>query len=98
MPFHMQKFQPPYVQYESVFPQLPQMPITQASVGIGNPMMSPYCAIAPNQASRDPVLVQLPFNAMMYTQSYDQFRHPVFQVGLYYRAHYGTIPSKMTSK
>lgn len=91
----MQKFQPPYLQYDSVFPQLGQMPITQASLGYRSPIMSPYCAIGPNQTSRDPVFMQWPSHAMMYTQSYDQFRHAVFQVGFCPFIHYGFIPSKM---
>ncbi|KAM7524404.1 hypothetical protein LguiA_014306 [Lonicera macranthoides] len=84
-PFSMQKFQAPYVQYDSAFPHLvgQQMPSTQASLGYRNTtVMSPFCAVGGvNQASsRDAVYVQWPSHAMMYAQSYDQFRHAVFQV------------------
>ncbi|PIN04072.1 mRNA-binding protein Encore [Handroanthus impetiginosus] len=78
-PFNMQKFQPPFVQYDSVFPQLGQMPTVQASVNYRNPVMSPYCAMGLNQTSRDAMYMQWPTQSMMYAQSYDQLRHAFFQ-------------------
>lgn len=81
MPVNMQKFQPPYLPYDSVFPRLGQMPSSQASLGYSSPVMSPYCAIRLNQTSRDAVYMHWPSHAMVYAQSYDQFRHAVFQVG-----------------
>ncbi|PIN24994.1 mRNA-binding protein Encore [Handroanthus impetiginosus] len=78
-PFNMQKFQPPFVQYDSVFPQLGQMPTVQASVNYRNPVMSPYCAMGLNQTSRDAMYMQWPTQYMMYAQSYDQLRHAFFQ-------------------
>ncbi len=77
MPFGLQKFQPPFVQYESVVPQMGQMPRNQASLGYRSPMMNPFVGL--NQTSRDAVYMQWPSHAMMYAQSYDQFRHAVFQ-------------------
>lgn len=77
MPLNMQKFQAPYMQYDPVFAQMPR---TQASLGYRSPVMSPFCAGGVNQTSRDPpVYMQWPSHAMMYAQSYDQFKHAVFQ-------------------
>jgi len=77
VPFGLQKFQPQFVQYESLAPQMVQMPRSQAPVGYGGPMMNPFVGL--NQTSRDAVYMQLPSHAMMYAHSYDQFRHAVFQ-------------------
>ncbi|CAK9165096.1 unnamed protein product [Ilex paraguariensis] len=85
MPSNMQKFQPPFVQYDSVFPQLGQMPRAQASLGYRSPVMSPFCAMGLNQTTRDAVYMQWPSQAMIYNQSYDQFRHGVFQYTSWYR-------------
>ncbi|KAH8485841.1 hypothetical protein Peur_070605 [Populus x canadensis] len=81
-PFNMQKIPLPYMQYDPNFPQLGQMPRTQASLGYhpaANPAMSPFCAMGSNQTSRDAAYVQWPSTAMMYAHSYDQFRHATFQ-------------------
>ncbi|KAI3444291.1 hypothetical protein Pfo_000956 [Paulownia fortunei] len=78
-PFNMQKFQPPFVQYDSVFPQLGQMPAPQASLNYRTPVMSPYCAMGLNQNSGDALYMQWPTQSMMYAQSYDQLRHGFFQ-------------------
>lgn len=81
--FHMQNYQPPpYLQYDTVLPQLGQMPNTQASPSYcySSLVLSPYCASRPYQSSMDAVYVQVPSPAMMYAQSYDQLRHAVFQV------------------
>jgi hypothetical protein len=83
----MQKIPIPYMQYDPSFPQLGQMPRTQASLGYhpaANPAMSPFCAMGSSQTSRDAAYVQWPSTAMMYAHSYDQFRHATFQVGLYF--------------
>ncbi|KAK2984059.1 hypothetical protein RJ640_012010 [Escallonia rubra] len=79
MPYNVQKFQPPYVHYDSAVHQLGQMPRTQASLTYGNPAVSPFCAVGLNETSRDAVYMQWPSHAMMYAHSYDQFRHGVFQ-------------------
>lgn len=79
VPFNMQKFQPPFVQYDAGFPHLGQMPRTQASLGYRTPIMGPLCSTGFNQTSRDAVYMQWPTSAMMYAQSYEQFRHAVFQ-------------------
>ncbi|KAL3639660.1 hypothetical protein CASFOL_014628 [Castilleja foliolosa] len=78
-PFNVPHFQPPYVHYNSVFPQLGQMPAPQASLNYRNPMMSPYCAMGFNQTSRDALHMQWPNPSMIYAQSYDNLRHGVFQ-------------------
>lgn len=78
-PFNMQKFQPPFVPYDTVFPQMCQMPSTQASLSYRNPVMNPFCARGFNQTSGEAVYLQWPTSAMMYAQSYDQFRRAVFQ-------------------
>ncbi|KAL0359651.1 UNVERIFIED_CONTAM: R3H domain-containing protein 1 [Sesamum angustifolium] len=78
-PFNMQKFQPPFVQYDSVFPQPGQMPAPQASISYRTPVMSPYCAMGLSQVSRDTLYMQWPTPSMMYAQSYDQLRHGFFQ-------------------
>lgn len=78
----MQKFQPPFVHYDSAFPHLGQMPAPQASLNYGNPMVGPYCAMGLNPASTDPLYVQWPTPSMIYAQSYDQLRHAFFQVGI----------------
>lgn len=75
MPY-VQKFQHPYVQYDSMFPQPSQMP---GMVNYRSPVMSPFCATGLNQTSTDPVYLQWPSQAMMYAHSYDQLRHAVFQ-------------------
>ncbi|KAA8517908.1 hypothetical protein F0562_015382 [Nyssa sinensis] len=80
-PFNLQKFQPPFVQYDTVFPQLGHMPRTQAAVSYRTPVMSPFSPMGLNQASGDGIYMQWPTPAVMYAQSYDQFRHAVFQVG-----------------
>lgn len=80
--FHVHNFQPPYLQYETVLPQLGQMPNTQASPSYcySSLVLSPYDASMLYQSSMDAVYVQVPSPAMMYAQSYDQLRHAVFQV------------------
>lgn len=82
-PFNMQKIQLPFVQYDTCFPQLGQMPGTQASLGYrpaASSVMSPFCAMGSGQTSRDATYVQWPSAAMMYAHSYEQFRHAAFQV------------------
>lgn len=82
-PYNMQKIQFPFVQYDTGFPQLGQMPGTQPSLSYRPPssaVMSPFCAMGVDQTSRDAAYVQWPSPAMMYAQSYEQFRHVVFQV------------------
>ncbi|CAI9787495.1 unnamed protein product [Fraxinus pennsylvanica] len=79
-PFNMQKFQPPFVQYDSVFPQLSQMPVAQAPINYQTPIMSPYCAMGLNQISRDALYVQWPSQSMMYARSNDQPRDAFCQV------------------
>ncbi|KAL1813457.1 hypothetical protein ACET3Z_023522 [Daucus carota] len=81
-PINMQTFQPPYLHYDSLMPHLGQLPSAHASIGYRSPVMNPYCAIGPNQTSRDTVYMQWPSHAMMYPQPYDQFRHAVFQAPL----------------
>ncbi|RWR92751.1 R3H domain-containing protein 2 [Cinnamomum micranthum f. kanehirae] len=72
--------QPPLViQNESGFPQLGQLPRPQMPnyYRPSNSIMNPFCAVGPNQTSRDAVHVQWPTPAMMYAHSYDHFRHTV---------------------
>ncbi|KAK8633013.1 hypothetical protein V6N13_013867 [Hibiscus sabdariffa] len=81
-PYNMQKVQLPFVQYDSAFPQLGQIPSTQAPLGYGvpaRPSVSPFCYMGLNQTSRDGPYVQWPSANMMYSHSYDQFMHAVFQ-------------------
>ncbi|KAL3623721.1 hypothetical protein CASFOL_032537 [Castilleja foliolosa] len=78
-PFNAPNFQPPFVHYDPVFPQLGQTPAPQASLNYRSPMMSPYCAVGYNQTSRDPLYMQWPTQSMIYAQSYDHLRHAVFQ-------------------
>lgn len=80
--FQMYNVQPPYLQYDTVLPQLGQMPNTQASPTYcySSLVLSPYGASGPYQSSMDAVYVQVPSPAIMYAQSYDQLRHAVFQV------------------
>ncbi|XVE90750.1 hypothetical protein DITRI_Ditri20bG0102100 [Diplodiscus trichospermus] len=79
-PYNMQKIQLPFMQYDSTFPQLGQIASTQASIGYGvpaRPAMSPFCDLGVN--SGDGAYLQWPSATMMYSHSYDQFRHGVFQ-------------------
>ncbi|XP_059646026.1 uncharacterized protein LOC132290075 [Cornus florida] len=76
---NMQKFQPPFVQYDTIVPKFGQMPRSQASINFRTPAMSPFCTTGLNQTAGDAVYMQWPTPAMMYAQSYDQFRHAVFQ-------------------
>uniref|UniRef100_A0A6M2EYV2 SUZ domain-containing protein n=1 Tax=Populus davidiana TaxID=266767 RepID=A0A6M2EYV2_9ROSI len=81
-PFNMQKIPHPFMQYDTGFPQMGQMPRTQASLSYqpaAGPVMSPFCALGSNQTSRDAAYVQWPSAAMMYAHSYEQFRHAAFQ-------------------
>lgn len=84
----MQKFQPPFVQYDSFFPQLSQMPVAQTPINYQTPIMSPYCAMGLNQTSRDALYVQWPSQSMMHSRSYDQLRHAFCQVGVSFFLHY----------
>ncbi|TXG70199.1 hypothetical protein EZV62_005134 [Acer yangbiense] len=83
-PFNMQKVQVPFMQYDASFPQMGQIPGTQASVSYrptASPVMSPFCAMGlnVNQTPMDAAYMQWPSTAMMYAHSYEQFRHAVFQ-------------------
>lgn len=82
-PFNMQKVQLPFMQYDTGFPQFSQIPRTQASLSFrppSSPVMSPYCAVGPNQTSVEAAYMQWPSAAMMYAHSYEQFRQAAFQV------------------
>ncbi|XP_010243832.1 PREDICTED: R3H domain-containing protein 1-like isoform X2 [Nelumbo nucifera] len=84
-PLNMQSFQPSFMQYESGFP-LNQLQGTKTSLSYRPSFslaMDPFCAMGLNQTSRDPMYMQWPSPAMMYAQSYDQFRHAVFQAPFY---------------
>ncbi|XP_073014691.1 uncharacterized protein [Primulina eburnea] len=78
-PCNLQKFQPPFVQYDSVFPQFHQMPVPQASLNYSSPVMSPYCAVGVNQTPRDALYMQWQTQTMMYAHSYNQMRPTLFQ-------------------
>ncbi|XP_059295866.1 uncharacterized protein LOC132049182 [Lycium ferocissimum] len=78
-PFDVQKFQPPYVHYDAVFPQMSQLPNAQASPNYRNPVIGPYHAMGFNQTSNDGVFMQWPTQSMIYAHSYDQVRHAFFQ-------------------
>ncbi|KAF8395751.1 hypothetical protein HHK36_019702 [Tetracentron sinense] len=81
--FGVQNFQPSYVQYEGCFPHLSQLPRTQTPVSYrpsSSSIMSPFCSMGSNQTSGDAVYMQWPSPAMMYAQSYDQFRHAIIRV------------------
>lgn len=77
-PFNSQNFQP-YVQYDSSFPQLCQMPMPQASLNYRNPVLSPYYATGLHPTSGEAVYMQWPTQSMMYAHSYEELRHGVFQ-------------------
>ncbi|XP_044468439.1 cAMP-regulated phosphoprotein 21-like isoform X2 [Mangifera indica] len=80
-PFNMRKVQLPFIQYDTSYPQLGQIPRTQASLNYRpttNAIMSPYCTTG-QQTSMEAAYVQWPSAAMMYANSYEQFRHAVFQ-------------------
>ncbi|XVE60944.1 hypothetical protein DITRI_Ditri06bG0001500 [Diplodiscus trichospermus] len=81
-PYNMQKIQLPFMQYDSAFPQLGQIASTQASLSYGipaRPAVSPVCDLGLNPTSRDGTYMQWPSATMMYSHSYDQFMHAVFQ-------------------
>ncbi|KAG8479704.1 hypothetical protein CXB51_029241 [Gossypium anomalum] len=81
-PYNMQKTQLPFMQYDSAFPQLGQIANTQAPLGYGvpsRPAVSPFCELGLNPTSRDGAYMQWPSANMMYSHSYDQFMHAVFQ-------------------
>ncbi|KAL6539750.1 hypothetical protein OROHE_011521 [Orobanche hederae] len=79
LPFNVPHFQPPFIKYDSAFPQLGPMPAPQASLNYRGPMTT-YGAIGFNQTSRDAMYMQWPTQSMMYAQSYDHLRHAIFQV------------------
>lgn len=78
-PFTMQKLQPSFVPYDSMFPQQVQMPTPLASLDYRNPVMSPYCAVGLNQTPANALYMQWPSQSMIYAQSYDQLRHAFVQ-------------------
>jgi hypothetical protein len=80
----MQKVQPPFLQYDTGFSQLGQMPRTLSYRPPSSPAMSPFCAMGLNQTSTDAGYMQWPSAAMMYAHSYEPFRHAVFQVDYIY--------------
>ncbi|XP_019162898.1 PREDICTED: cAMP-regulated phosphoprotein 21-like [Ipomoea nil] len=83
-PFGIQKFQPPYVQYDSGFPVQGQMPGTPASFNYSNPLPNPYCVMGGlNQMSTEAANMQWPTQSMMYAHSYEQLRHVAFQAPFY---------------
>lgn len=88
-PYNAQSFQPSFVQFETGFPQQHNvLPRNQASLSYRpttNQIMSPFCAVGSNQTSGDPLYMQCPSLAMMYTHSYEQVRHAVFQAPLYHQ-------------
>ncbi|KAB1222976.1 R3H domain-containing protein 1 [Morella rubra] len=77
--FNMQKVQHPFVQYDTGFSQLGQMPRAVGYRPPSTPAMSPFCAMGFNQTSRDAAYMQWSSAAMMYAHSYEPFRHAVFQ-------------------
>ncbi|KAL6532863.1 hypothetical protein OROGR_013823 [Orobanche gracilis] len=77
--FNVPHFQPPFIQYDSAFPQLGPMPAPQASPNYKGPVMTTYGAIGFNQTSRDAMYMQWSSQSMMYAQSYDHLRHAIFQ-------------------
>jgi hypothetical protein len=80
VPFNMQKVQqPPFVQYDTGFSQLGQMPRTLSYGPPSSPGMSPFCAVGLDQTSGDAAYMQWSSAAMMYAHSYEPFRHAVFQ-------------------
>lgn len=80
VPFNMQKVQPPFVQYDTGFSQLGQMPRTLSYGPPSSPAMSPFCAVGLDQTSGDAAAyMQWSSTAMMYAHSYEPFRHAVFQ-------------------
>ncbi|KAG2683655.1 hypothetical protein I3760_10G042200 [Carya illinoinensis] len=83
VPFNMQKGQHPFVQYDTGFSQLGQMPRTLNYRPPTNAVVSPFCAMGSNQASGDAAyMMQWPSAVMMYAQSYEPFRQAVFQAPL----------------
>lgn len=74
--------QPPFIQYESGFPQLGQLARAQIPMNYSpsSTIMNPFCAVGSNQTSSDAVYFQWPSPAMMYAHSYDHFRHTIAQV------------------
>uniref|UniRef100_A0A7N0VFT0 Single-stranded nucleic acid binding R3H protein n=1 Tax=Kalanchoe fedtschenkoi TaxID=63787 RepID=A0A7N0VFT0_KALFE len=84
-PFLMEKSQLPYIQYNNgaCLPQYNLMPRTQTTVNYGHPsnaVMAPFCAMGLHMGSSDPTpYLQWPNHAMMYAQSYEQFRHAISQ-------------------
>lgn len=91
----MQKIQLPFMQYDSALPQLGQIASTQASFSYAapaRPAVSPFCDLGLNPTSQDGVYMQWPSATMMYSHSYDQFRHAVFQVNcISYLIYYARI-------
>ncbi|KAF5197319.1 Single-stranded nucleic acid binding r3h protein [Thalictrum thalictroides] len=86
-PYNAQIFQPSFVQYEAGIPQHGVLPRTQVSLSYrpSNPIMSPFCSVGLNQTSGDSLYTQCPSLALMYTQSYEQVRHAVFQAPFYHQ-------------
>ncbi|CAH9105350.1 unnamed protein product [Cuscuta epithymum] len=81
-PTNIQKFQPPYVHYDSAFALPAQMHRSHSSLNYRNPILNPYCAVGLNQMSNDAVNMQWPTQSMMYAHTYEQLSHVGFQVPL----------------
>ncbi|PIA53248.1 hypothetical protein AQUCO_00900076v1 [Aquilegia coerulea] len=86
-PYNTQTFQPSFVQYEAGIPPHGMLPRTQVSLSYrpSNPIMSPFCSVGLNQTSGDSLYTHCPSLALMYTQSYEQVRHAVFQAPFYHQ-------------
>ncbi|KAJ6826593.1 cAMP-regulated phosphoprotein 21-like isoform X2 [Iris pallida] len=78
--------QPSFLQYEPGFHQLGQFPRTHHSPASYMPpdlAVAPFSSVGCNQTSPDAVYMQWPSPAMVYAQSYDHFRHAMYQAPVY---------------
>nr|XP_010931539.2 R3H domain-containing protein 1 [Elaeis guineensis] len=77
--------QPPFPQYEAGISQFGPLPRNQIPMkyNLSSPTMIPYCSLGCNQTTTEGVYMQWPNPTMMYANSYEHFRHAVFQAPFY---------------
>ncbi|KAG1365489.1 R3H domain-containing protein 1 [Cocos nucifera] len=76
--------QPPFLQYEARISQFGPLPRNQIPMNYNwsSPTMNRYCSFGCNQTTEG-VYMQWPNPTMMYANSYENFRHAVFQAPFY---------------
>ncbi|XP_017698056.2 R3H domain-containing protein 1-like [Phoenix dactylifera] len=77
--------QSPFLQYETGISQFCQLPGNQTPMNynLSNLTMNPFCSFGCNQTTKEAVYMQWPNPAVSYENSYEHFRHGVFEAPFY---------------